>query len=173
MNVVFLFSLSILLIGLSELLHFRSQLVHSLPSSISASSLGGRGFQLLGVCIHADTCTGPSCLPAVLAVPSLLHAIHCRAPQNLHSIAVSQSMPCQWQLQSGVHLDGVVPVYPKIIKNTVKIKNPIIQEKINQVRCKAKFVAFKQKPWKSNRMEDVPVDTQRCQRCKRYRIPKW
>ena len=30
-----------------------------------------------------------------------------------------------------------------IIKNTVQRKNPIIQEKINQVRCKAKFTAFK------------------------------
>ena len=59
--------------------------------------------------------------------------------------------------QHDVHT--VMMEHPKIIKNTVKIKNPIIQEKINQARCKAKFVAFKQKPWKSNRMEDVPVRT--------------
>ena len=31
----------------------------------------------------------------------------------------------------------------KIIKNIVQGTNPIIQEKINQVRCKAKFTAFK------------------------------
>ena len=31
----------------------------------------------------------------------------------------------------------------KIIKNTVQRKNPITQEEINQVRCKAKFPAFK------------------------------
>ena len=60
--------------------------------------------------------------------------------------------------QHDVHT--VMMEHSKIIKNTVK-NNPIIQEKINQVRCKAKFAAFKQKPWKSNRMEDVPVDTQR------------
>ena len=31
----------------------------------------------------------------------------------------------------------------KIIKNTAQKKNPIIQEKINQVRCKANFKAFR------------------------------
>ena len=31
----------------------------------------------------------------------------------------------------------------KIIKITVHSKNPIIQEEINQVGCKAKFTAFK------------------------------
>ena len=31
----------------------------------------------------------------------------------------------------------------KIIKNTVQRTNPIIQEKINQMRCKAKLTAFK------------------------------
>ena len=43
--------------------------------------------------------------------------------------------------QHDVHT--VMMEHPKIIKNTVKNENPIIQEKINQVRCKAKFAAFK------------------------------
>ena len=53
--------------------------------------------------------------------------------------------------------------HPKIIKNTEQRKNPIIQEKINQVRCKAKFTAFKpcRNRGRATRVEDVPVDTQR------------
>ena len=51
----------------------------------------------------------------------------------------------------------------KIIKNTVQRKNPIIQEKINQVRCKAKFAALKpcRNRGRATPVEDVPVDTQR------------
>ena len=51
----------------------------------------------------------------------------------------------------------------KIIKNTVQRKNQIIQEKINQVRFKAKFTAFKpcRNRGRATRVEDVPVDTQR------------
>ena len=53
--------------------------------------------------------------------------------------------------------------HPKIIKNTVQRKNPIIQEKINQVRCKAKLTAFKpcRNRGRATRVEDVPVDAQR------------
>ena len=53
--------------------------------------------------------------------------------------------------------------HPTIIKNTVQRKNPIIQERINQVRCKAKFAAFKpcRNRGRATRVEDVPVDTQR------------
>ena len=51
----------------------------------------------------------------------------------------------------------------KIMKNTVQRKNPINQEKMNQVRCKAKFTAFKpcRNRGRATRVEDVPADTQR------------
>ena len=51
----------------------------------------------------------------------------------------------------------------KIIKNTVQRKNLIIQEKIHQLRCKAKFAAFKpsRNRGRATRVEDVSVDTQR------------
>ena len=64
--------------------------------------------------------------------------------------------------------------HPTIIKNTVQRKNPIVQERINQVRCKAKFAAFKQcrNRGRATRVEDVPVDTQRLvptmQECTEY-----
>ena len=73
--------------------------------------------------------------------------------------------------------------HPKIIKNTVQGKHPIIQEKINQVskqvelprastldkkvvvpgvmQSQVRSIQAVQKPWKSNRMEDVLVDTER------------
>ena len=51
--------------------------------------------------------------------------------------------------------------HPKIIKNTAQRKNPIIQEKTNQVRGKAKFTAFKpcRNRGRGTRVEDVLVDT--------------
>ena len=51
----------------------------------------------------------------------------------------------------------------KIIKNTVQRKSPIIQEEINQVRCKAKFTTFKpcRNRGRATRVKDVPDDTQR------------
>ena len=63
--------------------------------------------------------------------------------------------------QYGVHT--VRMEQSKIIENTVQRENPIIQEEINHVRCKAKFATFKpcRNHGRATRVKDVPDDTQR------------
>ena len=61
----------------------------------------------------------------------------------------------------------------KIIKNTVQRKNPIIQEKIDHVRCEAKKAV--QEPWKNNTngASSLSIHNDRCQICNRHSISKW